>query len=135
MKKIYYKDGYKHVLERTYVEQTDIFPEVDIKTEFIDLDAYGVLTIRHPFPWDGASGPTWDTPNAKRASAVHDALYWLMRMGYIPDAREKADKILYRLLLEDGMFKPRAWLWLKMVRLFAHRSSTAAGERKVKVAP
>lgn len=93
-----------------------------IETEYVDMSA-GVLWIREGYRWDGASGPTLDTPSTMRASLIHDALYQLMRDGHLSQGRKRmADEIFYSVLLEDGMGKLRAFLWYVGVRLFGHSS-------------
>jgi len=103
-----------------YIEcQTDIYPEKDIKTEFVNLDTDGWLRIKAGFLWDGASGPTIDTESTMRPSCNHDALYWLMLIGMLRDKnRKKADKELRKQLREDGMGRFRAWYWYHFVRAF-----------------
>lgn len=93
----------------------------NIQTEYIDLNTKGTLTIKKYYAWDGASGPTKDSKKTKRASCVHDALYQLMRLEKLDynAHREIADWIFYRLLIADGMFKPRAWVWWRAVRRVA----------------
>ncbi len=55
----------------------------DIDDKFFKLRRDGMLLIRAGFPWDGASGPTLDTPDSALPSAVHDAFCILMRDGRI----------------------------------------------------
>ena len=63
-----------------------------IKTEYIELDPNGLLTLKMGFIWDGATG-VFDT-KLMLASAVHDALYRLMRRQLLSiDYRKQADKI------------------------------------------
>lgn len=77
------------------------------------------LTIYRGYCWDGASGPTWDTPSCRRGSLVHDALYQLMREGKLSmKYKLVADSLLHKLLLEDGMWKWRADAWLWAVTTF-----------------
>jgi hypothetical protein len=65
----------------------------------IHLSADGVLTIKAGYRWDGASGPTFDTPSTMFASLVHDALYQLMREEAIgQEWRLRADDLLGRIM-------------------------------------
>lgn len=88
-------------------------------TEKIDLYKNGKLVLHHDFYWDGASGPTIDTENTMRASAVHDALYCLIKLGHIPrNYRWKADIMLYKIMREDGANPARAFCWIIAVEIF-----------------
>ena len=79
------------------------------------LDA--TLDINKGYAWDGPRGPTIDTKTNMRASLVHDALYQLMREGLLPQHyRKAADKELYRIMIEDGACKWRAWYYYMGVR-------------------
>ena len=110
MKKIRYRAGYKYQLAGDYVVQIALFPHKTIRTEFIGLTVDGQLAIRKDYAWDGPSPPAIRTRNFMRASAIHDALYQLIRMGLLPQsARLDADEILRRICIEDGMSPPRAW--------------------------
>ena len=59
-----------------------------------------------------------------RGSLVHDALYQLMRDGYLPlKTREYADWLLREICIEDGMSKIRAdWVYMG-VDLFGESSA------------
>ncbi len=133
---IKYKDGYKHQLAEDYSIQTDIQIEEDVLLTFISLTANGFLTIKRGYAWDGASGPTWDTPSCKRASLVHDAIYQLMREEKVSlQWRFYADRLLKEIGIEDGMWTWRACLWEKMVNRHALKSATHEGRRKIITAP
>ena len=87
-------------------------------TEYLALSE-DALTVKAWYLWDGASGPTVDSPSTMRASLVHDALYQLMRLGVLPRSlKGAADQLLHDLLIEDGMGRFRAWYWLQAVRWF-----------------
>ena len=61
-----------------------------------------LLVIKDGYAWDGASGPTVDTPATMYPALVHDALYQLMRLGIIPTgARKEADKLFLK-IVEGG---------------------------------
>lgn len=76
----------------------------------------GCIIAHSGYWWNGASGPTLDTPNTVEASCFHDILYAMLRDGGIPNTyknRRIADKILYRALRRDGMsyFRANYWYW------------------------
>lgn len=116
--KIYYKSGYKYQLARCYAGQTPI-AGYGILTPFIELTPGGMLTINTGYAWDGASGPTLDTKSSMRGSLVHDAFYQLEREELISQKeREKIDRLLHDICIQDGMWGWRADLWLWAVRKF-----------------
>ncbi len=88
----------------------------------LSVDVDGIMTLEQGYSWDGASGPAIDTPTFMRGSAVHDALYQLMRLGYLPrTARKAADMMLRKICRDDGMNRIRAWWVYRSVRLFSGR--------------
>lgn len=117
---IRYSDGYKYRLEASYRVQTGLRPADNVVTAWCSLDTEGWLTIAAGYAWDGASGPTIDSPSSMRPSLVHDALYQLMRLRLLDHqaCREHADKLFYQQLVEDGMSKVRARGWYIGVRTF-----------------
>lgn len=135
MEQIKYREGYKYQLAEDYVITTDILGyEIDI--QFIKLDKDGKLTTRSGYAWDGASGPTLDTPDSMRGSLVHDVLYQLMRMGLLPQSlRAYADKLLEDICIEDGMPEFRADYWHFAVDNFAASAADPENQRKVLTAP
>lgn len=93
----------------------------EYEDEYVCLCKNGYLIIKPSFKW-GASGPTWDTKNSREASLVHDALYHLSDVGLFAgkkseETREFADKLLYKICIENNMFKLRAKLWLWGVKV------------------
>ncbi len=106
---------YKYILEDNYrLELPSGFnPGLSIDTKFINI-MEGTLFINLGYRWDGPSGPTIDSKNFMRGSLVHDALYQLMREGFLPqDFRKKADQLLKQHCKEDGMsFLRRNWVYL-----------------------
>ena len=133
---IKYKKGYKHQLAEDYQVFVGIIPTEIIDTLFIKIGMGGILTIKSGYAWDGASGPTWDTPSVMRASLVHDALYQLMREEKISlTNREKADSLLREIMLEDGSNSIRAWYFYHAVQLAGLKVATCEGERPVITAP
>lgn len=134
--RIFYKSGYKYQLAKDYHIWTAIFPKTDILTTYLAMDTKGNLTISVGYAWDGPSGPTFDTPSFMRASLVHDALFQLMRLGFLDRKwREKSDDLLRAICLEDGMNHLRAWWVWRAVRRFGKGSTMPDAEKKVEVAP
>jgi len=80
---IRYRDGYKYQLAEDHTLLIDITPDEGVGNDFVYLGKSGMLVIRKGYAWDGPSGPTVDTRDSLRGSLVHDALYQLMREGYI----------------------------------------------------
>jgi hypothetical protein len=90
-----------------------------VRTEYIDLQPDGRLTLRKGYAWDGASGPTIDTDSTMAGSAGHDALYQLIELKAIPaKLRAQADDDLRRWCIQDGMHPARATYWHEAVRVF-----------------
>lgn len=133
---IHYRKGYKYQLAEEYVIETGIRPYDNVLTQFISLDTEGQLTIRSGYCWDGPSGPTADTPSSMRGSLVHDALYQLIRNVALPrSARDAADELLYRICVEDGMWKWRAWMWRRAVKKFAAGAADPRNRKPILLAP
>jgi len=127
---IFYRDGYEGQLARTahFDVPEELHPPDNIVTEFIELNMYGKLTLRSGYAWDFASGPTLDArwmpghKKAKTPSLIHDAFCQLIRQGHmkgVDNARKYADKYFYALLIERKMWRLRAKLWYRGVRLGA----------------
>ena len=136
MNHISYSEGYKYVLESDYEMEIPILPEQDISIRFIKLTKKGLLTIRRDYAFDGASGPTADTPSTMRAACVHDALYALLRSGQLdPKYRGVADLIFRNILLEDGVFPPRAELFYRGVATFGEPFIDPKSEKPLLTAP
>jgi hypothetical protein len=86
---------------------------------FIRFDSAGRVTVAPGYTWDGASGPTIDTPDTICASLGHDVMYELMGAGLLPVAtyKEPADWWFYQRLLHDGTLGFRAWAWYRAVQI------------------
>lgn len=133
---IKYRKGYKYQLAETYKHKVNIYPQENIKTEYIDLDTNGNLTIKQGYAWDGASGPTFDTKSSMRASLVHDALYQLIRCGFLRVTdRIESDLEFHKICVEDKMFGWRAKLWYNLVCKFADFACSPKNKKKVYTAP
>ena len=124
---IKYRDGYKGQLAETACFNVPyaLWPAKPISTEFIDLNEYGLLTIKAGYAWDFASVPVTHKlsnfvqgKHSKTPSLVHDAFCQIIRQRKLTnvDARLNADKYFHKLLLERGFNRLRAWWWYKGVR-------------------
>lgn len=112
--KIKYRSGYKYQLAEDYECKLSLITPEAFEDKFLAIEPASRTTanllIRDGYAWDGPSGMTVDTKDFMRGSAVHDALYQLLRGKHLdPKMRGVADKILHRMCLEDRMFKARAW--------------------------
>jgi hypothetical protein len=134
--RIWYRDGYKYQLHRTYSVQVDIFPPRDIITPYLLLNGEGRLAIMAGYAWDGPSGPALDTRDFMRGSLVHDALYQLMREGYLdPGHRARADSLLREMCKEDGMPHLRAQYVFMAVSAFGGAFIDPAADHPPLTAP
>lgn len=131
---IRYQAGYKYRLASTLQVKTLITGHAG-GTADIRIDPDGTLTLMEGFCFDGATGAL-DSRCAMRASAVHDALYRLMRARVLdPRYKNLADHLLEKLLIEDGMSRIRAALWRWAVQTFAQAETLPSHERPVLIAP
>ncbi len=137
---IQYKAGYKYQLVKDYLHQLPEefvmkFPEIE--TDYLWLGESGLLIIKKGYAWDGPSGPTIDTKNFMRGSLVHDALYQLIRLGKLNKNTHRifADRELYFICLEDGMWWARACVVYYSVRVLGNPSAFLSGEARQRSAP
>jgi hypothetical protein len=108
---------YNYRLLRARNCSTGIFLGRTIEHPYFRLDEKGRLTIQPGYEWNGATRAI-DTKDFMRASLFHDTLYQMLRMQLIPaSCRKSADKLLYKLLGEDGMSGFRRWYVYHAVRL------------------
>lgn len=133
--KIYYKSGYKYQLAKDYSIEIDIFPIKPIHTGFSHLYCDGTLIIQAGYAWDGPSGAI-DTKNFMRGSLVHDIIYQFIREGFLPgDMKKKADELLRKVCIEDGMSLIRAWWVYHGVKWFADFATDPKNKRQILTAP
>lgn len=129
---ISYKSGYKFKLIGGTQAQTSLRPVKGLAVNnWVYLNEDGLVTINDGYAWDGASGAI-DTKSIMRASLVHDALYQMIREG-LPIVRKEADKELYRICRESGMWWIRAQYIYWAVRLFG--KVALKHDTKVQTAP
>lgn len=108
-----YKAGYKYQCFEDYTLDVSAYlkPWKSGGNNFVHISLAGMLHIMRGYAWDGASGPAIDTENWRTASLLHDALYQLIREGYLQMAdREAADQLMFDVLLGKGMWTVRAAL-------------------------
>lgn len=119
MNYITYKSGYKHQLSKNIRVRIPI-RGYEIKTDWFSLDVDGWLEAFKGYAWDGASGPTADTPSTLFPSLIHDIIFQCIRLGLLPRKFKKlADLILKVGLVKCGMWRFRAFLWWRGVHRFA----------------
>ena len=118
--------AWKYRLTQDHIEDIEILPpdNVNIRakdgTLIASLSITGRLFIARDYCYDGASGPTIDTPDTMRPSLLHDVMYQYMRLGILPQDpfKEQADRLLQRRLIEDGKklaAKETSWLKRKWI--------------------
>ena len=134
---ISYRSDYKYQLAEGYKINISIRPKSNIKTEFIDLDTDGNLTVKKGYAWDGPSGPVKDTDENMRASLVHDALYQLMRNDKIKSRthRKAADQEFKDICKVDGVSNLRASAYYKALRKFGKTAASPQNKKVIVRAP
>ena len=99
-----------------YTELTPIM-NYEYEDNKVYIKKNGLMTVKKGFRW-GASGPTWDTKSTRRASCLHDAIFYLSDKKVFAGERSTrvmklANTYMYELLIADGMWKWRALAWYK----------------------
>lgn len=138
MEQIKYCAGYKFQLVESYSVDVGFQTLVSVAIgDWVSLTDQGVLTIKDGYAWDGASGQVEQSKEILRGSLVHDALYQLMRAGMLgQEYRERADMVLKRICLEDGMSHWFAQMVFSAVREFgASHAALGAQPYPVLTAP
>ena len=134
--RIKYKAGYKFQLYEDAQFETGIHVGNPVGNRYVILYATGLMLIRSGYSWDGASGPMPDSPSIMRASLTHDAIYQILREGHIPQHYRKiADKLLYRMCIQDGMPPPLAKTVYLAVRKFGASSAALGSSKPILIAP
>lgn len=137
---IFYREGYKYQLFEDYEYQLGPeFPLIkhEIETDYIYLSETGLLIIKKGYASDGPSGPTVDTKNFMRGAFIHDALYQIIRSGYLDknSCRILADQVLYDTCRKDGMSWLRANIVYYSVRVFGNPAARPSGGNPLISAP
>lgn len=143
----YKQGGYLYQLAEGYAQDISryINPGKPICGEWSVISNHGLLIIKDGYAWDGGSSPFasipliggWTRTKATiRCSLVHDALYQLIRTGFLPhNYKAAADMLLHDIAIEDGMFAWRAKAWLKAVSGFGDPSTQKKSEPVILTAP
>lgn len=130
MSKIKYKHGFKFYLAEDFSLRIDGLPDANVLPLYKMSMANGTLTISKGYMWDKG----FRDKRFVRATLVQEALYQLIRLGYLPyEWRSKSNAIYFGLLVEDGVPKPIAWMMKKWVDVFGNVAANKT--RKVLVAP
>ena len=133
---IYYSEGYKYQLRRSYTVKTPIVG-YDVVEEFFMLSPDGTLHIKSGYAWDGASGPTFDTKSSMRPSLVHDVFCQMMRAGQVDYSvwQDKINELFRQHCIEDGMWHWRAGLWHTGVEVGDAGNPDQGPDREILEAP
>lgn len=131
-----YIEGIKYVLAEDYSVQTPVIGE-HVDSKWFTLTPDGRLTVREGFAWDGASGPTIDTPASMVPSLVHDVFCICMRDGRLSYARWQptVNAFFYSQLRAAGMPAWRARIWHAGVVLGDAGNPKQGPDRVVLTAP
>lgn len=136
MKQIKYRDGFKYQLAEDYHHKLGFKLPNYVDAPFYAITESGRMIIHAGYAWNGPSGIAFDTPNFMRGSLVHDLGYECLRRGLIPMSfRQAFDEEMYKICLEDGMSKMRAWWCFRAVRRFAVFAADPKNKRKIHTAP
>ena len=130
MSKIKYKHGFKFYLAEDFALRIDDLPDANVLAMYKLQMAKGTLTICKGYMWDKGI----QDKRFIRAQLVQEAMYQLIRLGYLPyEWRSKINAIYYGLMVEDGVPKLVAWLMKKWADVFGNVASNKS--RKVLFAP
>lgn len=130
--------AWKYQIADDYRVRIRIRPTTSIVSKFIELERDGWLLIRRNYSYDGPSGPTHDDSTNMRPALVHDALYQLMRVGFLNPGtwRKAADQEFFKMCREDGMPLLRAFMYYRGVRRFGERHTKPSPDAsKIYTAP
>jgi len=118
----YREQGSGYVVCKQFTKYTRIIGH-RVVTPYYEIDLRGKLTVKTSYWADGASGPAIDTQNFARGWFIHDCLYQMIRQGDISKKyRKKADELLRKVVIQDGMSRFRAGYVYYAVRAFGWRS-------------
>ncbi len=132
-----YKAGYAFQLHAEEIAlNTGIRPRRGVTLTFLRLSVGGDMKLKKGYACDGPSRPAFRTKNFMRGAFFHDAFYQLIRLGELSeDNRDKADRLLQKMCIEDGMSQLRAWWIYKGLKWFGSRAAHPDNIRPVLIAP
>ena len=136
MKTIKYREGYKYQLAESLEIQTPVTGEKAVD-DFFELRPDGMLLVRAGYAWDGASGPTFDTPASMAPSLVHDVFCQLMRDGRVGFEKwqDTVNEFFREMCIAAGMWEWRASLWHRGVEFGDAGNPDQGPGRKILEAP
>ena len=121
-------------VEQTWELQTPIATRRIIRTDWVDL-VEGLLVMKKGFCFE-PSGPTIKTKSIMQGCCAHDAVYYLIRNGYLePLWKEFADDLMHVIHIEDGVTKLRASYFRWFVQKFGDPSIDPRNRNRVLTAP
>lgn len=133
---IKYCSGFKYQLREDAWFFVGIYPEAPAITDLVILRSDGWLNIKKYFAWDGCTFPAIDDKTNSRGCLIHDALYYLMRVGMLPESsRKQADALLKQYMIRDGAWPFRAAYYEMGVNLCGGKAACVSSVRKIIVAP
>ena len=134
-----YRGGYKYQLAENEAFQTEFKSKIGFKTDFLSITKEGLLVVHKGYAWDGPSGPTYDDEAFIYGSLAHDALYQLMRGGWLPhsswrSADKEMEKFIKIKLKEKNRFVRGIWkarmVWVMAGLKLAKGKAADPGQKK-----
>lgn len=131
-----YKEGYKYQLVADMLIVTPV-RGVRVEDPFFSLEPDGLLLVRAGYAWDGASGPTFDTPSSMAPSMVHDVFCQMMQDRRLDWGtwQGEVNRFFRKMCLVAGMDPVRATLWYWAVSLARAGDPEKSSGEPVRVAP
>jgi hypothetical protein len=147
---IKYRDGCKYQLLEDHAVRTPFLGMPSWERPFSRYDGVtAILHLKTGLAWNGASGPTFDSSSSMAPSGEHDECYGAIEGGWGVDMtanrvkrayqawimRRRVDMFFAARLVECGMAKWRAKLWLWGVRKFGGSHAVPGKKQEVRTAP
>ena len=89
----YHEYGNEYIVYKSYTIELDFSINKNVEYKNISLNEFGLLTLKKGFKWNGCNALP-DTKCNLRASAIHDALYTLIKKHKIDyKYRKQSDKV------------------------------------------